>query len=167
MCDGTYVLDNASGDTYEVFGCIQNGSISSITAEFDGVTYGDPCTTPPPTTTTTSTTTSTTTPAPVNATFRVNNTSLITSVTSNVSINDSQIIAPQTCAPNGVQNLTPTVNVSGYTDVSVQFSIVGYSVSSATLYVFPTTYYPSSLSPVTFDHVDLTANENIELTIHP
>jgi hypothetical protein len=127
-------------------------------------------TTVAPTTTTTTiapTTTTTTTLAPVVATFFVNNTSLTTNVNVDVTIDAIQRIAPQNCPLNSVETLTPTVNVAGDTSSLVEYNVVGYSVSSASLFINPNTYTPSSLSPVTFNNVDLTTNSSIELTINP
>jgi hypothetical protein len=84
-----------------------------------------------------------------------------------VSVNGSQVIASQNCALNSVQTLTPTVNVAGDTSVLVEYNVVGYSVTSASLFINPNTYTPSSLSPVTFNNVNLTTDASIELTINP
>lgn len=136
-------------------------------------TTAAPTTTTTTTTTTvaptTTTTTTTTTAAPLLRTFRVNNTSLSNSIELDVQVNSVQVISPTVIPANSVLTLTPQVDCTGFTSVTLEYQLVsGYTPTSASFNNGSGTYTGTIAGGfITFTGVDLTANTNQDLTVNP
>ena len=113
--------------------------------------------------------------------FRVSNTSSTTSISVSVSINDVEQIASTVVPPSTTITLG-TLNVVDWTNVILDYGISGYTPSSASLFIFPTTIgAPTSITSamIEYANVDLTINSdiytipagsptaNVDLTINP
>lgn len=104
---------------------------------------------------------------PIINTFRVNNTNAIPAIIS-LDIEGTQVIAPQSCAANSVTVLTPTIDTVGLTSVLMEYHCSGWTPSSASLTVFPTTYTPDSVGGIIqFSNVNLAVPQDVQLTINP
>lgn len=112
---------------------------------------------------------------PLDRNFRVNNTSLTTNLQVSVSVDDVQQITSTLVPANSVVTLG-NLNTSSWNNVILDYYITGYTPSSASLYIAPTTIgAPTSISSsvINYTYVDLTLNynlnpsENIDLTINP